>query len=67
MSQPNDILNALRHGDRLTALDCYVRFGCNAPAKAINILRRAGCPIPPAKFYTENGHRFGVWEMDEEE
>ena len=33
MSQPNDILNALRHGDRLTVLDCFVRFGCN-PAKA---------------------------------
>ena len=66
MSQRSDILAALQHGDRLTALDCWARFRCKDPAKTIQRLRRAGHKIPSAKFYTENGHRFGVWQMDED-
>ena len=63
MSQKDDILNALRRGDRLTSLECHSRFGCNDTSKRMNQLRRDGWPIPPAKMYCENGHKFGVWEM----
>ena len=65
MSQQSDILAALQHGDRLTALDCLARFKCQNPSKAINRLRTAGHKIPPAKFYSENLHRFAVWQMED--
>ena len=65
MSQKSDILAALQHGDRLTALDCWARFRCKDPSRVINLLRRDGHKIPMPKFYNENGHRFAVWQIEE--
>ena len=65
MSQRSDILAALQHGDRLTALDCWHRFKCKNPTRVICDLRRDGHKIPMPKFYNENGHHFAVWQMEE--
>ena len=67
MSQRNDILAALKHGDRLSALDCWTRFRCKDASGVIQRLRKAGHNIPYPSFYNENGHRFAVWQMSKTE
>jgi len=67
VSQQSNILNALMSGDHLTALDCFNRFGSKNASKLISNLRSRGYKIPPAKLYSENGHTFGVWQMESKE
>ena len=45
MSQSNEILAALKHGDRLTPLDALNRFGCMRLAARISDLKGKGHTI----------------------
>ena len=45
MSQSNEILEALKHGDRLTPLDALNRFGCMRLAARISDLKAKGNTI----------------------
>ena len=45
MSQSNEILAALKHGDRLTPLDALNRFGCMRLAASISDLKGKGHTI----------------------
>jgi hypothetical protein len=45
MSQSKQILEALKHGDRLTPIDALNRFGCMRLASRISDLKREGNTI----------------------
>lgn len=62
MTQNQEILECLKHGNSLTAIEALRRFGCFRLAARINDLRAAGHPIlTEIKF--ANGKKFAEYTM----
>lgn len=57
MSQDNQILNHLKSGNTITALESINLFGCYRLASVINRLRNQGEPIEKEMITTSTGKR----------
>ena len=63
-TQEQRILEALRRGDRLTAMDMLVRFGSMQAATRIFYLKREGWPIQKKMITTPNGKRVAQYWLE---
>jgi len=62
-SQCQEVLKALKRGERLTAITALRDFGCFRLAARIKDLRNQGHPIVSQMFFS-NGKRFAVYSWD---
>ncbi len=64
MSQSDEILAALKQGDRLTPLDALTQFNCMRLASRISDLKREGYTIHTRTIKTASGKSVSEYWMD---
>jgi len=64
MSQSDEILKALQHGDRLTPLDALTRFNCMRLASRISDLKQKGNTIHTRTIQTPSGKSVSEYWME---
>ena len=64
MSQSDEILAALKQGDRLTPLDAMTQFNCMRLASRISDLKREGYTIHTRTIKTASGKSVSEYWMD---
>lgn len=60
-TQCNNILNALKNGEKITALEALKRWGCFRLASRITDLKRRGNAIKCKRIKGENGKSYGQY------
>jgi len=64
MSQSDDILKALQHGERLTPLDALTQYNCMRLASRISDLKQKGYTIHTRTIKTPSGKSVSEYWMD---